>query len=91
MSIISYTTAREGSFNLNSTAGDEEDEVKEVRPSHPMGRDQAKRKGKAGKSSAYSSTGFDAELLAMLMANKYAMANDPYNAKKGQEITDYCR
>ncbi|GJS41602.1 pullulanase 1, chloroplastic isoform X1 [Tanacetum coccineum] len=32
----------EGNFNLNSMTRDEEDEVHEVRPSRPMGRDQAK-------------------------------------------------
>nr|GEY61713.1 hypothetical protein [Tanacetum cinerariifolium] len=37
----------EGGFNLNSTTRDEEDELREVRQTRPMGRDQAKRKGKA--------------------------------------------
>ncbi|GJV91144.1 hypothetical protein Tco_1538957 [Tanacetum coccineum] len=34
----------EGSTHLNTTVGDEEDEVEEVHRPHPMGGDQAKRK-----------------------------------------------
>nr|GEV13832.1 RNA-directed DNA polymerase, eukaryota, nucleotide-binding alpha-beta plait domain protein [Tanacetum cinerariifolium] len=41
--------SREGSFNLNNTAVDEEDEVQEVRPSRPMGRDQEKGKRRCPK------------------------------------------
>ncbi|GKC94007.1 hypothetical protein Tco_1159449 [Tanacetum coccineum] len=51
----------EGNFNLNSTIGDEEDEVEEVRPSRPISKDLAKMKGKAGMSSKSSTTGFDVE------------------------------
>ncbi|GJZ49878.1 hypothetical protein Tco_0604068 [Tanacetum coccineum] len=46
--------SREGSFTLNNTAGDEEDEVEEVRPSRPIIRDRAKRKGKTTMLSASS-------------------------------------
>nr|GEV15549.1 ribonuclease H-like domain-containing protein [Tanacetum cinerariifolium] len=35
-----------GRFELNATVGDKEDEVQEVRPSRPMGTDQARGKGK---------------------------------------------
>nr|GEV37853.1 hypothetical protein [Tanacetum cinerariifolium] len=42
----------DGSFNLNRTVEDEEDEVWKVRRSRPIGRDQAKRKAKAMTSSA---------------------------------------
>ncbi|GJZ60769.1 hypothetical protein Tco_0616585 [Tanacetum coccineum] len=59
----------DGSFNLNSSAGDEEDEVQEVHQSHPIGRDRAKRKAKARTSSAGSTNTFDGESLAKLMAN----------------------
>ncbi|GJR25092.1 hypothetical protein Tco_0973619 [Tanacetum coccineum] len=52
---------REGSFNLNNTVVDEEDEVQEVCLSRPMGRDQAKRKGKALMSSSSSTAGADLE------------------------------
>ncbi|GKE50978.1 hypothetical protein Tco_1486134, partial [Tanacetum coccineum] len=78
----SFNTRESGDhiFNLNSTA---RDGVHEGRPSSPIGRDQAKRKTKAGTSSASLATVFDVESLAKLMANDYAMANDPYNAKKG--------
>nr|GEX98597.1 hypothetical protein [Tanacetum cinerariifolium] len=47
-------------------AGDEEDKVRKVCPSHHMGRDQAKRKGKAVTSSA---SFVDVEVLAKLMVN----------------------
>ncbi|GJU20692.1 hypothetical protein Tco_1154034 [Tanacetum coccineum] len=56
--------SREGSFDLNTTAGDEEDEVEEVRPSRSIGRDRAKRKRKAGTSSASSTTRFDVKSLS---------------------------
>ncbi|GKA20123.1 hypothetical protein Tco_0700112 [Tanacetum coccineum] len=59
-----------GSFSLNNTPWDEEDEVHEVRPSRPMGWDQAKRKWKAGTSSASSTTGFNVKSLAKLMMKK---------------------
>ncbi|GJW16080.1 hypothetical protein Tco_0020213 [Tanacetum coccineum] len=83
--------AGDGSFNLNNTAGEEEDEVHEVRPSRPIGRDQAKRKAKVRTSSAGSSNAFDVESLAKLMANEYAMASEPYNVQKGQEMTELLR
>ncbi|GKC51491.1 hypothetical protein Tco_1074236 [Tanacetum coccineum] len=38
-----------------------------------------------------SSNTFDVESLAKLMANEYAMANDPYNIQKGQEMTELLR
>ncbi|GJV22078.1 hypothetical protein Tco_1371098 [Tanacetum coccineum] len=78
----------DGSFNLNRTVGDEEDEVQEVRRSRPIGRDQAKRKAKAGTSWAGSTNAIDVESLAKLMANEYAMGSDPYNVQKGQEMTE---
>ncbi|GJS31868.1 hypothetical protein Tco_0492488 [Tanacetum coccineum] len=46
-----------------------------------MGKDQAKRKGKAGTSSASLAIGFDVESLAKLMVN------DPYNVPKGKNMT----
>ncbi|GKC20354.1 hypothetical protein Tco_1022504 [Tanacetum coccineum] len=59
---------REGSINFNTTIGDEEEnEVEEVRRPKPMGRDQAKRKMKAALESSTSS--FDVEALAKMMAN----------------------
>ncbi|GJY42950.1 hypothetical protein Tco_0431163 [Tanacetum coccineum] len=61
----------EGSFNLNSTAGDKEDKAHEVRPTRPMGRDQAKRKGKEATLSASSATIVDVETLARLTVNEY--------------------
>ncbi|GJU37199.1 hypothetical protein Tco_1185553 [Tanacetum coccineum] len=79
---VPWTTEEEGSFKLNSTARDEEDEVQEVRPSHPMGRDQAKRKEKAATSSASSANGVDVEALSKLMVN------DPYNVQKGQNMIE---
>ncbi|GJW99066.1 hypothetical protein Tco_0180874 [Tanacetum coccineum] len=77
-----------GNLNLNTKAMDEEDEVDEVRRSRPIGRDQAKRKAKAGTSSTSSATSFDVEALDKLMANEYPMASDSYNAKKDQEMTE---
>ncbi|GJX89733.1 RNA-directed DNA polymerase, eukaryota [Tanacetum coccineum] len=71
-----------GSFNLNNTTEDEDDEVQEVRPSHPIGRDQTKKKGKAGTPSVSSTAGFDVESLAKLMVN------DPYNIQKGENMTE---
>ncbi|GKB77298.1 pentatricopeptide repeat-containing protein, partial [Tanacetum coccineum] len=72
----------EGSINLNTTVGDEEDEVEEVcRPR------QAKRKTKAG-SAASSSSSFDVEALAKMMANEYVMSSDSYNTQKNQEMSE---
>nr|GEV83029.1 hypothetical protein [Tanacetum cinerariifolium] len=68
--------SKDGSFNLNSTTEDEEDEVHKVRPSHPIGRDQTKKKGKAGTSSASLTTGFDVESLSKLIVNEYEMVNE---------------
>ncbi|GKC83460.1 RNA-directed DNA polymerase, eukaryota, reverse transcriptase zinc-binding domain protein, partial [Tanacetum coccineum] len=59
----------EGSINLNSTVGDEEDEVQEVRPRRPIGRDQAEQKAKPRSSSAGSANAFDLEPMAKMMAN----------------------
>nr|GEV85464.1 hypothetical protein [Tanacetum cinerariifolium]GEV86943.1 hypothetical protein [Tanacetum cinerariifolium] len=73
-------------FNLNSTVGNEEDEVHEVCPSRPIGRDEAKRKEKAETSSTSLATDFDVKSLAKLMVNEYACVNDLYNVKKGEEI-----
>ncbi|GKB74217.1 hypothetical protein Tco_0935629 [Tanacetum coccineum] len=55
--------SRDNCLNLNNTKGDEEEEVKEVRPRLPMGRDQSKRKGKAAMSSASSAADVDVEVL----------------------------
>nr|GEV44833.1 hypothetical protein [Tanacetum cinerariifolium] len=66
----------EGNLNLNTIAGDEEDEVHKVCPSHPMSRDQVKRKWKGTTSSI---DGVDLETFPRLMVNAYAMVNDPYN------------
>nr|GEV36618.1 hypothetical protein [Tanacetum cinerariifolium] len=77
----------EGSINLNTTVGDEaENEVEEVRRPKPMGRDQAKRKMKAG--SASSASSFDVEALAKMMASEYVMASDAYNVQKNQEMSE---
>ncbi|GKB61475.1 hypothetical protein Tco_0917661 [Tanacetum coccineum] len=81
----------DGSFNLNNTAGDEEDQVQEVRRNSRIARDQAKRKAKAGTSATGSANALDVELLANLMANKYAMANDPYNIQKSQKMMGFLR
>ncbi|GJT26973.1 hypothetical protein Tco_0907248 [Tanacetum coccineum] len=62
---------REGSINLNTTVGDEEDEMEEVWPPRPMGRDQANRKSKAG--AASSASAFDVESLAKMMANEHKL------------------
>ncbi|GJY71290.1 RNA-directed DNA polymerase, eukaryota [Tanacetum coccineum] len=62
----------EGSIYLNTTVGvEEENEVEEVRRPKPMGKDQAKRKMKAG--SASSASSFDVEALAKMMASEYVM------------------
>ncbi|GKE11784.1 hypothetical protein Tco_1415335, partial [Tanacetum coccineum] len=57
------------SGELLERVGDEEDEVHEVRRSRPMGKDQAKKKAKAGSSSTGSANAFDVESLAKMMAN----------------------
>ncbi|GJX17570.1 hypothetical protein Tco_0218402 [Tanacetum coccineum] len=87
---ISFNTkeSREGSINLNTTVRDEEDEVEEVRRSRPIGRDQAKRKAKAGSSLAGSKNAFDVESFTKMMANEYVMASDPYNVQKSQQISE---
>ncbi|GKB32092.1 RNA-directed DNA polymerase, eukaryota [Tanacetum coccineum] len=77
----------EGSINLYITVGDEEDEVEEVRRPRPMGRVQAKRKAKAG-SAASSTSAFDVESLAKIMANEYLMDSDPYHVQKNQEMSE---
>nr|GEU50738.1 UBN2 domain-containing protein [Tanacetum cinerariifolium] len=58
-----------GSINLNSTVGDKEDEVQEVHQSHPIVRDQEKRKAKAGSSSTCSTNAFNVGSLAMIVEN----------------------
>ncbi|GKE11167.1 ethylene-responsive transcription factor RAP2-4-like protein, partial [Tanacetum coccineum] len=93
----SFNTRESGdeSINLNSTVEDEEDEVREVRQSRPMGRGQEKRKAKAkakaGSSSAGSENALDVESLAKMMANEYVMASDPYNVQKNQEMSKLLR
>ncbi|GJZ08137.1 hypothetical protein Tco_0542420 [Tanacetum coccineum] len=83
--------SREGHFNLNTTAKDEEDEVHEVHPRRPMGRDQAKKKGKGVTSSTSSATAVNVEALARLMVNEYAMANDPYKVQRAKTLHSYYR
>nr|GEW02122.1 30S ribosomal protein S1, chloroplastic [Tanacetum cinerariifolium] len=69
--LVRSTRRREGSINLNTTVGDEDEhEVEEVCGPKPMGRDQAKRKMKAGSASLASS--FDVEVLAKMMASEAA-------------------
>ncbi|GKE39770.1 hypothetical protein Tco_1463175, partial [Tanacetum coccineum] len=80
----------EGSINLNTTIGDEEDEVEKVRRPRLMGRDQAKKKAKV-RSAAGSVNAFDVESLANMMANKYVMASDLYNVQKSQEMSELLR
>ncbi|GKB44404.1 RNA-directed DNA polymerase, eukaryota [Tanacetum coccineum] len=80
----------EGSINLNTTVGDEEDEVEELCRSRPIGRDQAKRKAKAG-SVAGSENAFDVESLAKMIDNEYVMASDPYNIQKSQDMSKLLR
>ncbi|GJZ90214.1 hypothetical protein Tco_0662141 [Tanacetum coccineum] len=80
----------EGSINLNTTVGDEEDEVEELCRSCPIGRDQAKRKAKAG-SVAGSENALDVESLAKMIDNEYVMANDPYNVQKSQDMSKLLR
>ncbi|GKE20486.1 hypothetical protein Tco_1431998, partial [Tanacetum coccineum] len=81
--------SREGNFNLNTMVEDEEDEVQEIRPSHPMSRDQAKRKGTWVTSSASSAAaGLNVEALARLMVNEYVVVNDRYNIQKGLNLTE---
>ncbi|GJY20489.1 RNA-directed DNA polymerase, eukaryota [Tanacetum coccineum] len=70
----SFNTKESGeeSINLNTTVGDEaENEVEEVRRLKPMGKDQAKRKMKAG--SASSASSFDVEALKKMMASEYEL------------------
>ncbi|GJX77766.1 RNA-directed DNA polymerase, eukaryota [Tanacetum coccineum] len=70
----SFNTKESGekSINLNTTVGYEaENEVEEVRRLKPMGRDQAKRKMKAG--SASSASSFDVEALAKMIASEYEL------------------
>ncbi|GJR11869.1 hypothetical protein Tco_0794521 [Tanacetum coccineum] len=80
----------EGSINLNTTVGiEDENEIEEVREVHrpkPMGRDQAKRKKKGGSASSESS--FDVGELAKMTASEYVMASDPYNTQKNQEMSE---
>ncbi|GJW37721.1 hypothetical protein Tco_0060641 [Tanacetum coccineum] len=80
----------EGSINLNTTVGDEEDEVEEVRRPRPISRYQEKRKAKAGSTTGLANA-FDLESLAKMMANKCVMANDSYNVQKSQEMSELLR
>nr|GEW27509.1 hypothetical protein [Tanacetum cinerariifolium] len=87
----SFKTKDSGeSINLNTTVESEDEneveEVEEVRRPKPMGRDQAKRKMKAGSTSSASS--FDVAELAKMMASDYVMASDPYNIRKKQEMSE---
>nr|GEV78362.1 hypothetical protein [Tanacetum cinerariifolium] len=50
-------------------------------------KDQAKRKGKVTMSSTSLAAGVDVEVLARLMVNENAMANDPYDVQKGENLT----
>ncbi|GKB52962.1 hypothetical protein Tco_0903715 [Tanacetum coccineum] len=75
--------SEDGNFYLNSTVLDEEDEVEEVRPRSPIGRDRAKTREKAGTSATSSTTGFDVESLAKLMVKEYAIVTKPYSIQKG--------
>ncbi|GJX25696.1 hypothetical protein Tco_0231992 [Tanacetum coccineum] len=67
----------------------EEEEIQVSAPKKNTNRirqpalDQAKRKGKAGKSSTSSVTGFDVNTFKKLIVNEYAMVNDPHNVQKG--------
>nr|GEW13973.1 hypothetical protein BVC80_1833g150 [Tanacetum cinerariifolium] len=78
------------SSTLNTTVRSEDEneveEVKEVRRPRPMGRDQAKRKMKAGSTSSTSS--FDVAELAKMMDIEYVMVGDPYNIQKKQEMSE---
>nr|GEU53362.1 hypothetical protein [Tanacetum cinerariifolium] len=80
----------EGSINLNTTVGTEdENEVEEVEEIHrprPIGRDQAKGKMKAG--SASSASSFDVAELEKMIASEYVMVSDPYNTQKKQEMSE---
>nr|GEU59719.1 hypothetical protein [Tanacetum cinerariifolium] len=77
----------EGSINLDTTVGDEdENEVEEFRRPKPMGRDQAKRKMKAG--SASSAISFDVEALTKIMASEFVKASDSYNVQKNHEMSE---
>ncbi|GJY77333.1 hypothetical protein Tco_0482449 [Tanacetum coccineum] len=62
---------------------EKKDEAEEVCRSHPIGKDEAKRKDKVVTSLRSSTTSFDVGASAKLMANRYVMTNDPYNATKG--------
>ncbi|GKA40222.1 hypothetical protein Tco_0732815 [Tanacetum coccineum] len=88
----SYNTrdSGEGSINLNTTVGDEEDEVEKVCQPRLMGRDQAKKKAKV-RSAAGSVNAFDVESLANMMANKYVMTSNPYNVQKSQGMLELLR
>ncbi|GJZ66912.1 RNA-directed DNA polymerase, eukaryota [Tanacetum coccineum] len=82
--------SEEGSINLNTTVGSEDEneveEMEEVRRPRPMGRDQAKRKMKAASTS--SASFFDVADLAKMMASEYVIASDPYNIQKKQEMSE---
>ncbi|GKB78399.1 hypothetical protein Tco_0945294 [Tanacetum coccineum] len=78
----------EGMITIHNAGCDnEEDEWQEVRISRPMGKDQAKRKGKGVSSAASSTSGIVMEALVRLTVNEYAMVNDSYNIQKGQNLT----
>ncbi|GKA66225.1 hypothetical protein Tco_0766033 [Tanacetum coccineum] len=89
--LLNTRESEERSINLNTTVGGKEDEVHEFRRSRPSGIDQAKRKAKAGSSSAGSANSFDVESLAKMMANGYVMASDLYNVQKSQEMSELLR
>nr|GEV69319.1 serine acetyltransferase 1, chloroplastic-like [Tanacetum cinerariifolium] len=71
------------SSQLNFHDGNEVKEVEEVRRPRPMGRDQAKRKMKAG-----STSSFVVAELEKMMASEYIIASGPYNTQKKQEMSE---
>ncbi|GJY60534.1 hypothetical protein Tco_0461191 [Tanacetum coccineum] len=88
--VSQHEVSGEGSINLNTTIGDEEDEVEKVRRPRLMGRDQAKKKAKV-RSAAGSANAFDVESLANMMANEYVMTSNPYNVQKSQVMSELLR
>nr|GEX78099.1 hypothetical protein [Tanacetum cinerariifolium] len=83
--IVLGTWRRKYQFEYHGRREDE-NEVEEVGRPKPMGKDQAKRKMKAGPASSICS--FDVEALAKMMASEYVMASDPYTVQKNQEMSE---
>nr|GEY73550.1 hypothetical protein [Tanacetum cinerariifolium] len=69
IAMIDYHVEYIVSFTLFHCYEEEDKEVEEVRRPRPMGRDQAKRKTKAG-SVGSSASSFDVEAFAKMMANE---------------------